>query len=235
MNYPRFIFILLLGLCLVVFFLFLRVYKHGISAVLAKAYASLFFVLVGLSASFFSYHRSDVKFAVIAGLLFGMLGDIWLDLKVIYTKDLKFWLCSGFVFFMAGHLFYAAAIVWSARMSISSVVLSVAIGIILGNLTVSLEKIMKLNYGAYKTVSRFYSTTLFSTFICALTACLKTAFQNTTLCFLFLGILFFLISDVILSATYFGNMAKQKPTWILSNHIAYYIAQYLIASSILFL
>ena len=50
---------------------------------------------------------------------------------------------------------------------------------------------------------------------------------------LFVGGVFFLISDLILSGTYFGE-GKDRPVDIVTNHMTYYIAQYLIALSIAF-
>ncbi len=55
-----------------------------------------------------------------------------------------------------------------------------------------------------------------------------------TLNFMFAGGIFFLISDLILSGTYFGE-GKNRPVDIIINHVTYYIAQFLIASSLLFL
>ncbi len=48
------------------------------------------------------------------------------------------------------------------------------------------------------------------------------------------GGILFLLSDLVLSGTYFGE-GKNKPSYVVVNHALYYGAQFCIASSILFL
>lgn len=235
MNNFKFVLLLLFGILSVLIFLLLRVYKGGIPGVISKTVASLFFVLSGLLASLFSPNHFDIKSMIVVGLMFGMLGDIWLDLKVTYTKDLKPWLYSGFISFMLGHIFYITAIVLSSKMNAEFVLLSIISGIALGYITISLENAFNLKYGPYKKITFIYASILFCTASTSLMACLISGFENTIFLFFFLGSIFFLVSDLILSNTYFGLKSNDGPIWIVSNHVTYYIAQYLIASSILFL
>ena len=51
---------------------------------------------------------------------------------------------------------------------------------------------------------------------------------------IFIGGVLFVISDLILSGTYFG-VGKNRPVDIITNHVSYYLAQFVIASSILFM
>ena len=51
---------------------------------------------------------------------------------------------------------------------------------------------------------------------------------------MFIGGVFFAISDLILSGTYFST-GKDRPVDVITNHATYYIAQFIIASSILFI
>ena len=51
---------------------------------------------------------------------------------------------------------------------------------------------------------------------------------------LFIGGVFFAISDLILSGTYFG-VGKERPIDLTLNYITYYTAQFLIASALVFL
>ncbi len=48
------------------------------------------------------------------------------------------------------------------------------------------------------------------------------------------GSVFFLVSDFILSGTYFGS-GKSRPVDIVTNHVTYYIAQFAIALSLCFI
>ncbi len=228
-----FILLLLSGCISVSLFLWLRVGRGGIPGVISKAAASLFFVLTGISASFFSPDNLFAKAATVIGLIFGMLGDIWLDLKATYPKDVKPWLYSGFISFMLGHVFYIISIVSVSNMQPKYTALAIISAVALGKATISLEKLMKLDYGSYKNISFIYASLLICTSITSLIACLGTGSKSSVL--LFIGSLFFLISDLILSNTYFGIKSKNEPIWIISNHVTYYAAQYLIAVSIAFL
>lgn len=206
----------------------------GIPEVISKTVASLFFVLSGLLASLFSPNHFDIKSMIVVGLMFSMLGDIWLDLKVTYTKDLKPWLYSGLFPLCLNFIFYITAIVLSSKMNAEFVLLSIISGIALGYITISLENAFNLKYGPYKKITFIYASILFFTASTSLMACLISGFENTMFLFFFLGSIFSFVSDLILSNTYFGK-SNDGPIWIVSNHVTYYIAQYLIASSILFL
>jgi len=48
----------------------------------------------------------------------------------------------------------------------------------------------------------------------------------------FIGALLFLLSDLVLSGTYFGT-GKRRPVDVILNHILYYAGQFLIAGSVL--
>ncbi len=49
-----------------------------------------------------------------------------------------------------------------------------------------------------------------------------------------IGGVFFVISDLILSGTYFGE-GKNRPVDIVTNHVTYYMAQFIIALSVAFM
>ena len=55
-----------------------------------------------------------------------------------------------------------------------------------------------------------------------------------TLTLMFAGLVLFLVSDLILSGTYFGE-GKNRPVDVVSNHVTYYFGQFLIALSLLYL
>ena len=59
-------------------------------------------------------------------------------------------------------------------------------------------------------------------------------FKVMTLNFMFVGGLLFLLSDLILSGTYFGE-GKRRPVDIITNHVSYYAAQFVIASAVMFI
>ena len=99
---------------------------------------------------------------------------------------------------------------------------------------VLLEKPMKMVYGKFKAITAIYGFVLaFMTFLSASLA-IMNKFENMTLNFMFAGGVFFLISDLILSGTYFGE-GKRRPVDVITNHTTYYAAQFLIAASLMFI
>jgi uncharacterized membrane protein YhhN len=94
-------------------------------------------------------------------------------------------------------------------------------------------KIMKLDYGIYRPIVMGYGGILFSMTLLAGSLAWMHDFQFMTLNFMFIGGIFFLISDLVLSQTYFaGNESKGV---IIANYLTYYPAQFIIASSLLFI
>ena len=57
--------------------------------------------------------------------------------------------------------------------------------------------------------------------------------RETPLNLLFIGGVFFALSDLILSGTYFG-VGKERPVDLALNYLTYYPAQFLIASALVF-
>ena len=106
-------------------------------------------------------------------------------------------------------------------------------GLVLGFVPVLLQKVLKLKFGEYTAIAIVYSALLFSMTCCGLSLCIATGFQNMVFIFLFAGGVLFTVSDLILSGTYFGE-GHEKPFDIISNGITYYVAQYLIAFSLMF-
>ncbi len=228
---------LIAGIACVVWFLYERVKKVSIKATFLKAFASALFVCTACAATAVSIGSKHFTFDlfVIPGLVFGLLGDIWLDLKWDYPKDNDPFTFAGFGAFMLGHIIYITGLfVNYADFSklvyiIVPFVLSVAIaaGVLL------LAKPMKLHYGKFAVITGFYAFVLAFMTLLSGSLALMNGLKVTTLNVMFIGGVFFLISDLILSETYFGK-GKNSPIEVISNHTTYYLAQFLIGSSLLF-
>ena len=115
MSWTLYWVLLAIGIVMTGIFLFLRVKKGGISALYAKAAASLCFISTAFAAT--SANRDNIQFGlwVAFGLILGMVGDIWLDLKWIYLQDKDSYLYSGFISFLLGHICFNVAIYKSYR------------------------------------------------------------------------------------------------------------------------
>lgn len=185
---------------------------------------------------------SKFRFMVTVGLLFGLLGDIWLDLKFVFkdekqVADVTF---AGFVTFAIQHFFVITAFMlyfadYSTTKGVLICVLPIVAGLAAGILNVLfLEKPMKLNYGRYKLISGVYGGILIGNTLLSGVLAISAGFKNVTLDMIFIGLVFFLISDLILSGTYFGE-GKNRPVDVITNHVTYYIGQFIIAMSLLFL
>lgn len=225
-----------LGIISTTTFLFLRVKKFGIKAVFAKTTSSVLFIATAVSA-FSASGISDLCFAgtIILALVLGLLGDIWLDLKWVYPHDNDLYTFAGFTSFGIEHvLIYSLLMIRFSDLSMNRTwLIPLFASIIISVCVLLLEKPMKLKYGKFKAISGFYVFILILWTLTAGSFALAYDFENTTLNLLTIGGLLFLISDLILSGTYFGE-GKNRPIDIIGNHISYYLAQFVIASSLLF-
>ncbi len=226
---------LALGAVFLCVFLSQRVKKCSAKAAVLKSIVSAMFILTWGAACLVKGF-SVFAFCIGGGLLFGLFGDIWLDLKFCYKADEDFFTKLGFLCFGIGHCFYYAAVI-SGVSAFRAVSVLPALGVALVAALVVYfgEKAMKLHYGDYKIISTVYGAVLFFmaafAFFAALFAGLK---ENMHLVVMAIGGVLFIISDLILSGTYFGE-GKNRPVDVITNHVSYYAAQFVIASALLFL
>ena len=213
-----------------------KIKKASIKALYMKTFISICFLMVGIYAT----KKSGSTFGVfvVIGLIWGLLGDIWLDLKYVYPKDDYLYTIAGFECFSVGHLFYIIGLLICFfkphQDSILYVAIPAALALASGFAVVLFGKLMKLNYGRFKIVSMIYGVFLFGTTFFSGSLALMNGFKNVTLNLFFIGAILFAASDLILSGTYFGE-GKDKPIDITLNYLTYYPGQFLIAWSVLFL
>ena len=233
-SYISFTCTVLLGMLCLAGFLFFRVRKTDVKSLMLKAATSVMFILTGV---FLMLGKPSLYSAfIVAGLTCGILGDIWLDMKFMYRQDERFLTNAGFISFACGHFFYTAAIIAGAtEFKAIALLPSLAIAVIAACAVYFGEKIMKLSYGSYKVISTLYGALLFFVTVFGLFTSIFSGFsENRHLFVFFIGGILFVISDLILSGTYFGE-GKNRPVDVVTNHVSYYLAQFIIASSILFM
>ena len=100
------IILLVLGALDLCWFLFERVKEKSTKAAMIKSSVSVLFMSVAAVAwSLFPAGAAHAKFApfLVIGLLCGLLGDIWLDLKWVYPKENDIYTFAGFYAFAAGN------------------------------------------------------------------------------------------------------------------------------------
>ena len=198
--------------------------------VMRKTLASSVFVIIAIySMSNFSDKNAVILF--VTGALFGLLGDVWLDLKWIHTDSKDTLLRCGFLFFGIEQLFYTVGMFKEAdinEIAPMSATILIAISFALGSWL--LEKPLSLNYGKHKIDVVLYSAVLSA--ICSASLWALIAAPTAAHIIRFIGSVFFLASDGILCMTYFGENKNSKAMVVL-NHAFYYAAQYAIAISLL--
>ena len=193
-----------------------------------KTVASLAFIILGCVAARGSARLFSI--AVIPGLVMGLIGDIYLDMKYVYPKSSTLYTYTGFGAFWLGHVFYFIFLLRQFGALPVGLVISIIIGIAAGiGIYLTPEK-MKLDYGEFRLVSSCYAALL--VFLTVYSFCVCVGRFSAGALLFFIGLLLFLFSDLVLSQIYFGE-DKNTPEYAMINHGSYYLAQILIAASIL--
>jgi len=251
-----YIFVGLGGLSLILFLLF-RDKKSSVIAVSLKTLTSLFFIATAFAASYSRTTTGNENMITIClltftGLLFGLVGDFMLDFK-IYFKSLRYedhmkdsdkTTYVGMIAFACGHILYIAAtllyetgkLMYLLYSSVTAILFAVVFIFIIG------KKVTKLDFGKFLIPSLIYCF-LLSNFVFLSLIYLVTA-PNIINTLRFTGALLFLISDLVLSMTYFSEPEAYKTPGILNpesrfmisiNHITYYAAQFILAILLMYL
>ena len=222
----------LIGIAFVVFYVKARLKGPSARAVIRKSLASMCFILtagIGIIARPTSFLYGA---AIVVGLVWSMLGDIWLDLKYVYPDDSRDYTHTGFLVFAAAHFFFMMAMIRSVKpnaiLIIIAVLLSVAAGVANGTIG---QNYVKVKYGEYQPVTIFYGCFAAGTFFTALMCIIGGGAKYGGLWMVLAGGLLFCLSDLILARTYFGKR-HDKPIDIILNYALYYAAQFLIALSV---
>ncbi len=208
--------------------------KRSVKGVFVKNFVSYFFLFTTLAAAKSNPDNWNYAMVVLLGGVLGLMGDIYLDQKWVYTEDKDKYLLFGFISFGMGHLFYIRAMQMDVGLTLKDFLIPLIFGVVvsLGNLILS--KPLKQNFGRFKAVVTVYGFVL--AFMAATAAlCWYKTRSTGYLMFTVAGLLF-LVSDIILSAMYF-TVGKDKNTVLrfVFNHATYYAAQYLIAMTPAFL
>lgn len=208
--------------------------KGGVIAMLIKTLASLGFIAIGVVAIYTGVEKIQAAIFIMAGLIFGLIGDIVLDMKVIYAKQPEegVYLTGGMISFGIGHVMYLVAVVLLLGdvVKLPLIGICVAIAALLAcGMVFGGEKFMGLKFGKFTVHSLLYGFCLM--FMSALSIGLCIVMKSTRMLQFAIGMILFLLSDVVLSMMYFGGRPKDKTLCVI-NHALYYAAQICIASFI---
>lgn len=224
--------LLIVGILATAVFLVLRVQRGGIAALYAKAVASLCFIATAIAATNENRLFLDFGSWMTFGLVFGLLGDVWLDLKWIYLQDKDSYLYSGFIFFLLGHVCFVTAVFKVGPYTPASLIVAFAAALVIALVAILMEKPLKMHYGKFKWIVFLYSFMLALTMTMSMTLAVITGFEKMWTV-MSVGGLLFLLSDLVLSGMYFGE-GKNTSFNVILNHTLYYAAQFIMAATVLF-
>lgn len=219
------ILIAVVGMILQVLFILQEKNKKYVAADVLKGLASLMFVLIGI-IGYNAIKPSDWGCRILAGLIFGMIGDIVMNLRFILPGDAgqKAFL-GGILAFLIGHVLYLIALI---PMSVH-LVPSIIIGAVLAaGLLIYIFKTMEVKI-AFKIFGIFYLGAI----IIMTTMAIDIAIFNplTRNIVYAIGAVLFTASDIVLIFnTFSGKTVFSKRVLNLS---LYYIGQLLIAGCLL--
>lgn len=219
-------------LILVASFIVVRTKVGGRAGLITKTNASLGFVIAAVYG-IMSRGFDDAFGFIILGLVFGLVGDIMLDLKVIDETYERYYTNAGMASFALGHIMYFCAVLSLSTNVVLWIPLVVSLGVaaaVSSLVMFVISKPMKLEFGKYFVQSYIYLAMLL--FMTVLTIYLSFFIPNMWIFALGMGL--FLISDFILSTQYFGGKLKDKLLIIL-NHVFYYLAQIAVFTVIYFI
>jgi uncharacterized membrane protein YhhN len=235
---------LVLGLIFLLIFLIKRKNGANPQALILKTLTSGFFILTALAGICLNVMRSglvpEYGVFVTIGLMASLFGDVFLDLKMIYSNSEKLYTVSGFMCFAIAHVFYIAATMCE-RLFVSywllAVSLAVAVIVAVLSATGAVKKLMKLDYGQYSFIVSVYVFILLLDCLVGVSAVIDPLINRSELSYRAIlrcaGLILFTISDAILCQTYFSK-GKDGPGYIISNHLTYYLGQFLIAAAVSF-
>ena len=196
-------------------------------ATLLKGIASAFFVLLGLIC--FLNVQTATGRLIFIGLILGLVGDVFLNLRNQFEgAKSRAVFAVGILAFLSGHFLYIAALIrQTAAILLPAVILTAVLS------AAAIPPLMKRITAPSKGLKIFgyaYLVIVIAMFSCASSLLFKLGAHVITVLFAIGGLLF-MVSDFIMIYYSFGK--KVRPLRAI-NLITYYIAQLLIALSILF-
>ena len=222
-----FLMVLFITLCVgsAAAFIYLRIAHVGLHAFWGKLVASILFVMGGFFALLMKDAVKAYMLYILMGLFFGMIGDALLELKLVYRPHDRQYTNGGIAVFSIGHIFYVIGLsIYAAAVKeiVVPIFVSLAIGSVISTIILVNSSNMGVNFGVHKTLAYVYS------FILSISAVYSVALAVLVpaLWVFAIGLVFFLVSDLILSLIYWGG--KNTNGMNIANLSTYYVAQILI-------
>lgn len=241
----------LLALCYILFFIFVPLYDKAYwpeptkKSLACKMVAATMFVGIGFLGMEITGNESYYANTMLIGLILGWIGDLFMHIPHPPNNPRMSVVYIGATSFLIGHIFYVVAFVKSAmalttEYKFFTIPEIIAFFVIFIAFALMLEPVFKFKYA-----NKFMKVTLHLYSIFLIVMLIKScAFgisyfisgaENGLLAMLILiaGAIFFFISDFTLGLRLIGGAKGNKTVKTVSLY-AYFIAQLLLATSILF-
>lgn len=192
-----------------------------------KGLASAMFVAIGYLATMRIDGTSPMVNKIFIGLIFGLVGDVLLNLRFVFEKIGQKIFLVGILAFLIGHILYLAALIPNAE----NLVLCIIIGAILaGALLFYIFKTMEVKI-AFKIFGVVYlGAVIIMTVIAIGIAIANPSAHNIMYA---IGAVLFTASDIVLIFNTFSGVTKFSLR--ITNLSLYYLGQLLIAGSLFLL
>jgi len=224
------------GVCTLVPYIYMRCKKRGMPGIILKIATSVFFLLTTLAATLQAQvtlaRMLPLCAAILAGQIFGLLGDFWLDMKDMYPQHKDPYVFAGFTSFLIGHLFFFVGLWAGHGMGSREQLIALGAGAALALGVIGTEKMMKLKYGKFKGITAGYSFVFGFVIAVAFQVAFASGALRVQPLVMAIGLVVFLLSDLVLSGTFFGQ-GKDRPIDYTLNYIFYYGGQFTISLSLL--
>lgn len=216
--------IILLIICL--FFLYIKTKNLYL---ILKISASSVFIYVALLSYINNPTNINYFILIFIALIFSFLGDVFLVLKSKPLKKLDTMFFLGLASFVMTHIFYSSAFITLGSFNIFISILTVLVSLTLITFFKSLKNFDFKN----GTIPSYIYIFAISFMFCNALGLIKCNLDKALLLLLIIGPLLVFISDFIISFIFFFE--KSPKFLIPMNLVTYYLGQYLIALSILYI
>lgn len=216
----------LAGLAIQVSFIIVEKKEKYVSAVVLKGLASCFFITLGLLG--FLDSPGTFSRLIFIGLIFGGIGDVCLNLRLIFKDGKKIFL-AGIVAFLVGHILYLVALI--AETAPKTLIISLVAGVVAA---VALLAWIFANITAQK-VFKIFGIFYVGAVVLMTAVSVGRVVENFNISSLIymIGAVLFTLSDIILI---FNMFSEKKAAWMRPTNLTlYYLGQLLIAFSLFFI
>ena len=214
------------GMILQALFIKVEHEEKYVAADILKGLASLMFVLIGYKA--YTTTGNPFNGKLLVGLVFGMIGDILLNLRYLIPKMNQKIFLAGIVAFLIGHIMYLLALIPQAQ-HVWIWYCVIAGALVAAALLAYIFKTMEVKK-AFKIFGVFYLGAVFIMTAIAIGIAVFTPSRRAII--YAIGAVLFTLSDVVLIFNTFSGVTKFSLR--ITNLTLYYVGQLLIALSMFY-